>query len=91
MNRRSQLFTIAALVGALLQIGLPTAQAQASAPRTNLQEGTKVQADSKAATATGFFCNMSALNADQRKHHRENRGTARFYPAAFKPKRKLHY
>ncbi|HJQ23663.1 MAG TPA: hypothetical protein VKA60_07070 [Blastocatellia bacterium] len=62
MNRRVRLFKVTALACALLPAALIAAPAQ---------EGTRMKAPNQAASQQPFFCNLSALNAEQRKHHRE--------------------
>lgn len=62
MRRRSRRFKVAALACVLLQAALTAAPAQ---------EGAKMKAQSKAADERPFFCNLAALDAAQRKHHRE--------------------
>jgi hypothetical protein len=71
MKRRSRLFSIAVLACALLQAGYAAPQVQTGGQRPAAQEGTKMNAESKTATEQPFFCNLSAMDADQRKHHRE--------------------
>ena len=71
MKRWSRRFKVAALACALLQAALIAAPAQAGVGRRPAQEGAQVKAQSKAANEQPFFCNLSALDADQRTHHRE--------------------
>src|SRR5690242_2729433 len=71
MKRRSRLFHIAVLACALWQAGFAAPQNQSGAPHPTAQEGAKMNAKSQAATEQPFFCNLSAMDADQRKHHRE--------------------
>jgi hypothetical protein len=71
MNRRFRLFHAAALACALWQAGFATPQDQTGAQRTTAQEGAKMKAKSQTAAEQPFFCNLSALDGDQRKHHRE--------------------
>src|SRR5512138_3019837 len=71
MKNRSRLFSIAALTCMLLQAGFAAAQAPTGRQRATGQEGTRMKAESKTATDSPFYCNLSALDAHQRKHHRE--------------------
>src|ERR671927_198142 len=64
-------FKMALLVGALLQAGLTAAPVPSAAPRTTAQEGAKMKAESKTAAESPFYCNLAALDAEQRKQHRE--------------------
>jgi len=62
MKRHVRLFKAVALACALLQAALITAPAQ---------EGTRMKTQSQATIEQPFYCNLAALNAEQRKHHRD--------------------
>lgn len=68
MNKR--LFKVAVLVCGLWQAGFTAPQAQTGAAGAIAQEGAKMKAQSQT-TASPFFCNLSALDSDERRHHRE--------------------
>jgi hypothetical protein len=71
MKRRSRLLSMALLACALLQAGFAAPQAPTGAQRPSAQEGARMNAERQTATEQPFFCNLSAMDADQRKHHRE--------------------
>lgn len=71
MKRRTWLLKVAALAWALSQIALIMASAQAGEAYRSTQGEAKMKAQNKAADEQPFFCNLSALDADQRKHHRQ--------------------
>lgn len=67
---KSRSFRMAVLICALWQAGFITAQAQTRAQSAEAQEGATMKAESRTSESP-FFCNLSALDGDQRKHHRE--------------------
>jgi hypothetical protein len=71
MKKTSRLFRPALLAGALLQAGFAAPQSLNGAAPSTTQEGAKMRAESRAATPQPFFCDLAAMDAGQRKHHRE--------------------
>src|SRR6185295_5990627 len=77
MKNPARLFQMALLACALLQDGFATGQAVNRAQPITAQEGAKMRTENQAATEQPFFCDLTAIDASQRKHHKELTGRLR--------------
>jgi hypothetical protein len=71
MKTLSALFSLTLLACAPLQAGFAAGQVLNGAQTVTAQEGAKMRAETQTPAEQPFFCDLTALDASQRKHHRE--------------------